>query len=683
MDANRLPFQSFELAKDRRSLTFSVQNRRWSCDLQQYSCAAADAATAGTAAQRVPANASVSPDGRWAVFIRDHNLWARDLAAGTETQLTTDGVADFGYATDNAGWTHSDRPVLTWSPDSRKIATFQHDARGVGEMHLVSTNVGSPRLQSWKYPVPGDSTGFRISRIIVDLGSGGAPRVVRLQMPVDAHRSTVSDHIACRGGTLCDAQWNPDGSQLVFVSSSRDHKSAWVRVADARTGEVRTLFEERMPTQVGDASLNESLWRVLPASNELIWWSQRDNWIHLYLYDLRSGRLKNRITVGEGNVNEIVRVDEKARAIYFMGAGRERGRDPYFQHLYRVGFDGRGQTLLTPENAHHSVTLSPDGRYFVDSYSTPDTPPVTVLRDTNGRLIETLERADISRLLATGWRPPTPIRMKARDGKTDVYGLMYTPSAMDSTKKYPIVNNIYPGPQTGSVGSRSFNPARGDHQALAELGFIVVQIDGVGTPGRSKAFADGYYGRMGDNTLPDQIAGMKELAARHSFIDIDRVGHLGALRRRVRHGGRDVPPPRVLQGGHGASPATTTTATTRTTGASATTACSCGTASATTTRMRRTPRTPKNLRGKLLLAHGAMDDNVPPSNTMLVVDALIRAGKDFDLLLFPQARHGYGADNNYMMRRRWDYFVRNLQGAEPPKEYQIGMPAGTGPRAGS
>ena len=669
VDPNRLPFQTIELAKDSRSMTVNVQNRRWTCDLQQYRCAPADSSRTAPGA---PDNSSVSPDGRWAAYIKDHNLWARELATGRDVQLTTDGVPDFGYATDNAGWTHSDNPVVTWSPDSRKIATFQHDGRGVRDMHLVSTNVGPPRLDSWKYPLPGDSVIFRISRVVIDLGNG-TPKVIRFKMPADQHRSTVSDHVACSGGTICDVQWYPDGSHVAFVSSSRDHKTAWMRVADAETGEVRTLFEERMATQVGDASLTENLWRVLPRSNELIWWSQRDNWLHLYLYDLGTGRLKNRITSGEGNVSDILRVDEQARIIYFMGNGKEAGRDPYFQHLYRIGFDGRGQTLLTPENANHVVSLSPDGRYFVDSYSTPDTPPVTVLRDIGGRLVQTVERADISRLLATGWKPPTPIRMKARDGRTDIYGLMYAPSNLDSTKKYPIINHIYPGPQSGSVGTRSFSPARSDNQALAELGFIVVEIDGMGTPGRSKAFADAYYGRMGDNTLPDQIAGMKELAQRYRFIDIEKVGiwghsgggfaTAGAMFRHAdffdvgvaqsgNHDNRNYEDDwgeryqglleKRGDGDNYADEANQTHA--------------------------------AKLRGKLMLAHGAMDDNVPIYNTTLVVDALIKAGKDFDLLVFPHARHGYGADNNYMTRRRWDYFVRHLLGAEPPKEYQIGKP---------
>ena len=243
-------------------------------------------------------------------------------------------------------------------------------------------------------------------------------------------------------------------------------------------------------------------------------------------------------------------MDEKTRTIFFLGVGREKGRDPYFIHFYRIGFDGRNLALLTPENANHDVALSPDGKYFVDTFSTPDVPPVSVLRDTSGKQIAALEKADISKLVATGWKPPIPFTVKARDGKTDIYGLMFRPTNFDPAKKYPIINHIYPGPQTGSVGSRSFAAVRGDTQALAELGFIVVEIDGMGTPWRSKKFHEAYYGDMGDNTLPDQVAGMKELA-REIFVDRYRSrGNLRALRRWVCDGGCDVPLSRFFQGGN-------------------------------------------------------------------------------------------------------------------------------------
>jgi len=666
VEGERLPFPTIELAADASSLVAVVRGTRYNCDLKAYTCSNAGRPVAP------PQNSSVSPDGKTAVFIRNHNLWSRDMTSGTETQLTTDGIPDFGYATNNAGWVHNNNPVVTWSPDSRQVATFQHDGRGVRDMHLVSTNVGSPRLESWKYPLPGDSVIFRISRVIISQGPDGRPRMVRLQMPPDQHRSTVSDHIAC-GLEICDVQWYPDGSHLAFVSSSRDHKEAWLRVANAQTGEVRQVLYEKSATQLGDASLPENLWRVLPATNEFIWWSQRDNWIHLYLYDLTTGALKNRITTGEGNVSDIVRIDEKTRQIWYTANGKESGRDPYFQHFYRVGFDGKGQVLLTSEVANHIVNLSPDGKFFVDTYSTPDTPPVTVLRDATGRVVQPLEKGDVTRLLASGWKPPTPITVKARDGQTDIYGLMYTPSKLDSTKKYPIINHIYPGPQSGSVGPRSFIPSRGDNQALAELGFVVVELDGMGTPGRSKAFHDFYYGRMGDNTIPDQVAGMRNLAQRYRFIDIDKAGiwgHSGGgfatasamfrapdffkvgISESGNHDNRNYEDDwgeryqgLLVKNGPSdnyAEEANQTHA--------------------------------KNLKGKLFLIHGMMDDNVPPYNTQLVADALMKAGKDFDMIMLPHARHGFGADSPYIMRRRWDYFVQHLQGNIPPKEYQIGRP---------
>ncbi|HUF50995.1 MAG TPA: DPP IV N-terminal domain-containing protein [Longimicrobiales bacterium] len=668
IEAARLPFQTFDLTRDGREITVTAANRRWTCSIREYTCAPADTTRAPAGALfPAPRNSVTSPDGRYAAYSRDFNLWVKDLGTNQDRQLTRDGVKDFGYATNNAGWTKSDEPVLLWSPDSRKIATFQHDGRGVSDMYLVSTTAGAPQLQAWKYPLPEDSVIFRIHRVIIDVE---AARVVRLQMPPDQHRSTISDHIA-EGSTFLDVEWFPDASQVAFVSSSRDHKEAVLRVANAATGAVRTVLQERSATQFqsGFAARGESNWRVLPASREVLWWSQRDDWGHLYLYDLDTGAQKRQITTGAWNVTWLMRVDERARTVYFMGVGREQGRDPYFQHFYRIDMDGSGLALLTPDNANHIVSLSPDAQYFVDTYSTPTQPPVRVLRRLNGQVAVALERADISRLTAAGWKPPTPIVVKARDGRTDLYGLMFTPTQLDSTRRYPIVNFIYPGPWGSSVGGRNFSPARGDHQALAELGFVVVVIDGMGTELRSKTFGDFYYGNMGDNTLPDQIAGMRELARRHRWIDIERAGiwgHSGGgfatASAMFRHpdffkvgvsqaGNHDN---RVYEDDWGERFQ--------------------GLLRGNNYDNQANQLVASNLRGKLLLAHGAMDDNVPPYNTYLVVDALIKANKDFDLIILPHASHGFGADNNYMTRRRWDFFVRHLLGAEPPVEYQIGRP---------
>jgi dipeptidyl aminopeptidase/acylaminoacyl peptidase len=640
------------------------------CDLPACTAAAPGAGRGGRgggAPGAAARNDIPSPDGKRTAFVRDYNLWVRDVATSKETQLTTDGVKDFGYGTNNAGWTKSDRPILLWSPDSKKIATFQHDGRNVGDMYLVSTTTGHPTLQAWKYPLPGDDHIFTIHRVVVDVASG---KVIRFRMEPDAHRSTLCDHIVCRGGDWSDVQWSPDSEQVAFVSTSRDHKQTQLRAAHAASGEIRKVMDERVETffESGNGRVN---WRMLFPTKEVLWFSEQDNWGQLYLHDLETGKVKHQITKGEGNVTQVLRVDEKARTIYFQAVGKETGRDPYFTHFYRIGMDGKNQVLLTPEDANHEITLPESGRYFVDSYSKPDVPPTTVLRDLDGKLIATLETADISKLKAAGWKPPMPITVKARDGKTDLYGLMYTPTNLDQTRKYPIINQVYPGPQTGSVGSRSFSPSRGDTQALAELGFVVVQIDGMGTPWRSKKFHEAYYGNMIDNTIPDQVAGMKELAAKFPWIDIERAGIWG-------HSG----------GGYATAAAMFTFPDFFKVGISEsgnhdnrqyeddwaekwTGLLKKNPDGTTTYDSQATPAYAKNLKGKLLLAHGTLDSNVPPNNTLLVVDALIKANKDFDLLMIPNAGHGYGAAGSYMMRRRWDYFVRNLLGAEPPKEYQI------------
>lgn len=272
---------------------------------------------------------------------------------------------------------------------------------------------------------------------------------------------------------------------------SRDHNQVKVCIANAVTGAVRDVLKEQAATYYHAATgwaEDAENWRYLSGSHEIIWFSQRDDWGHLYLYNAVSGKLKRQISSGAWSVIALMGVDERHRALYVLGAGREAGRDPYFVHLYKLAFDGGVPRLLTPEDATHVISMAPSGEYFVDRYSRPEVSPTTVLRDRDGKLVKLLEKADITRLLATGWRPPVPITVKGRDGRTDVYGLMYKPSNFDAARKYPIVNSIYPGPQIGSVGPRTFAHAGflEDEQSLAELGFVVVQIDGMGTSMRSK-----------------------------------------------------------------------------------------------------------------------------------------------------------------------------------------------------
>ncbi len=660
IDPRNIPAQRAELSSDGVRIMLIIGNRRWSCEVSGGSCVAADSvAQGGVRRNAATAPVAVSPDGKRAAFIRNWNLWVRDLATGVETQLTTDGVPNFGYATDNAGWVHSDRPILLWSPDSRKIATQQQDERNVGDMYLLDTRVGHQHLQTWKGPLPGDSVVAMIHRVIIDVDAG---KIIRLQTPPDFHRAMLGDDL-----DMDDLKWSPDASRLAYVSTSRDHKSATVKLADAATGTVRILFRETSPTQFESVAG----WRVIWPTNEIVWSSERDDWSRLYLYDLNTGKLKRQLTTGAGAIQSIGRIDAKARTVVVEALGHTPGEDPYFRHEYRVSLDGRSMAALTPEIGDHSVQMSPTGAYFVDTWSTPVVAPTAVLRDASGKIVMRLETSDISRLLASGWKPPIPFTTKARDGKTDLYGLMFRPTNFDSTRKYPIINNPYPGPQSGSVGSRSFSAAHSDRQALAQLGFVVIILDGMGTPGRSKSFHDAYYGAMGrDNTLPDQVAAMKELAARYSWIDLDRAGvygHSGGgfITADAMFRYPDFFKVGIAESGNHDQRNYEDDWGERYQGLDVRTGDTDNYA------VEANQNFAKNLKGHLLLAHGTTDDNVPPSNTELVVEALIKSNKDFDLLMIPNARHGYGEASTYMMRRRWDYFVRYLLGVEPPKDYEI------------
>ena len=378
--ASALPFTTLDLSAKRDSISFNAGTKRYACTIKVPACKSVGDATAasgppGMGGRRGPRTPDVlSPDGKRAAFIRSFNLWVRDVASGAETQLTTDGVKDFGYATDNAGWVHSTRAVLKWSPDSRKIATQQQDDRKVGDFYLLRYKVGLPTMSTWKMPLPGDSVVSMVHRVVIDVDS---KTVVRLKMAPDFHRATLGDDIS-----MDDYQWSPDGSQLALASTPRDHKGVTVRVANTATGDVRDVYTETVPTQF------ESItgWRVLWATNELLWNSQRDDWSQLYLYDLATGKLKNQITTGEGPVSGIVDLDEKARTVTYTAQGREPGQDPYLEHAYRTSLDGKmPQVSLTPDMGDHAVKLSPDGKWMVDTWSTADTPPMSVLRDAKGR----------------------------------------------------------------------------------------------------------------------------------------------------------------------------------------------------------------------------------------------------------------------------------------------------------
>lgn len=636
----------------------------------------ADQNTKNTYSSSRNRNEFISPNGQLAAYIDNYNLWIRNIKTKIKTQLTFDGKKDYGYSTNNAGWTKSDGPVLKWSPKSDKIATFKQDARGVGEMYLTTTNVGHPELQAWKYALPGDVKIFEIERIIIDLKANN--KIIKLKMKNDFQRSTTTDHIAGRGGELLDAQWSKDGTKLAFVSSSRDHKEAHLQIADAKTGNITSIFKENVETYYESGVRGEN-WKVLFETNEFIWYSEKDNWGHLYLYDLKTKKLKNQITNGEWLVRSLMHIDPLSRELFFTAGGKEKG-NPYHVYLYKVNFDGSSLTCLTPELGTHAINASPNWNYFTTTYSTTTNPPVTVLKNRNGEKIVELASGDISELEKNGWQKPIEFSVKARDNKTDLFGIMYVPSYYNESDKYPVLNYIYPGPQSGSVGNYSFSVARRDYQALAELGFVVVSVDAMGTPGRSKSFHDAYYGNMGDNGLPDNITAIEQLSKTYKAMDISKVGiwgHSGggfastaallrypdfydvAVSSSGNHDNRNYEAdwgekwhgllsPLELDSQDGKSEYD---------------------ASKSNYDIQANQLLVENLKGKLLIAHGMLDDNVPPSNTMVVVDALIKANKDFDLILFPNKRHGYGDMSNYMTRRKWDYFVKHLKGLDPPKSF--------------
>lgn len=660
-NADKLPFNTISFSDDMGTIIFTAEGKQWGYDKAKNTVAENTTPVKATqgqapAGRRMAGLTVPSPDGKQVAFLRDWNLWVRDVTTKQEKQLTTDGIKDFGYATDNAGWKSGDGPIMMWSPDSKKIATFKQDQRNVSDMYLVTTNVGKPTLKAWKYPLPGGEIAT-IQRVVIDVD---AAKVTTLNVPPDPHRATLSDDISS-SGTFDDVDWG-DGSALAFVSTSRDHKNEKFRIADPNTGAVREVFEETVATQYesGQGAIN---WRYLPKSNEIIWYSERDNWGHLYLYDATTGKLKNQITKGSWVVTRLLKVDEQKRQLYFMVDGAQ-AENPYFAQLYKIGFDGKGLTLLTPAAGNHSVTFSPSFSYIVDTYSKPDVPPITELLTIDGKLVTTVDKADVSRLTATGWHAPTPFTVKAHDDTTNIYGLLFTPTKLDPNKKYPVIDYIYPGPQGGSVGSWSFASARGDNLALAELGFVVVVLEGTSNPLRSKSFHDMSYGNMSENTLPDQVKAIRDLSAKYAYMDTTRIGiwgHSGGgfataaamfrypdffkvgISESGNHDNRNYEDDwgerydGLVANSDYAAHANETYA--------------------------------KNLKGKLLLAHGLMDNNVPPYNTLLVVEALEKANKDYDLIVFPNSQHGYGAYSPYMMRRRWDYFVKNLLGAEPPKEY--------------
>lgn len=667
-DPLKLPFRDFDFADDgqnERVIEFVATRKRFSCDIggARYACTVRD-----TIPSEVPY--VLSPDRTTEAFVHNYNVYVRPRHVGDSTQLTTDGIRFDAYGlTDPRPSTlqfkRPQRPQLRWSPDSKKLVVTRTDERGVGKMPLIQYSQQRPKLYTFPYPLPGDSVLARPALYVIDVAS---KRAAKIELPKE--ESNVS-----LGGSARDSLWNKASTAITFTTFDRGPRHVKLWQADPATGAARVIVADSQPTYVElGHRYNQQNWWATEDGSSVIWWSERDGWSHLYRYDVPGNRV-TQLTRGSYVDDEIEYVDEVARKVYFTARGREPGQHPYYAHLYVVSFDGTGLTRLTTEDATHDVTFSPNGKWIVDTYSRIETAPTTVLRSAaDGRVVRALEKSDITQLVASGWTAARPFTVKARDGLTDLYGVMYLPTNFDSTRSYPVIDNIYPGPQVGSVGAWSWKSG-GEPRAIAELGFVVIQLDHMGTPFRSKAFHDFYYGNMGDNGLPDHIAAIKQLAAEHAWLDADRAGIFGHSGGGFASTDAMLRYPdffKVAVSGSGNHDNRTY-----------------GNYWAERYQgllvldtLRKTDNyqnqvnylLAKNLKGKLLLMHGDMDDNVSPSMTIQVVDALIKANKSFDLIIAPNRNHGL--NEPYFIRRRWDYFVKNLLHETPPTNYEIKPPQG-------
>ena len=566
-------------------------------------------------------------------FIKDHNIWLRIGKDGEEVALTTDGKEGDGY-----------QGNFNWSPDRKKMIGFRHKKAQEHIVHFVESSPKDqlqPKLHSHQYLKPGD----QIAQTWPHLFDIEAKKEVPLDRKLFANPWSIGSH-----------RWEKDSSRFTFYYNQRGHGAVRIVAIDANSGEVSALIDDTSKTFVNYAFYNHR--QLLEPTNEMIWMSERDGWNHLYLFDFGTGQLKNQITKGEWIVRRIDRVDTDKRQIWFQAGGIHPEQDPYYIHYCRINFDGTGLVKLTAGDGTHKIEYSPCREYIIDTYSRVDMPPVNELRRvSDGSLVCELEKSDASELEATVWQRPERFVAKARDGKTDIYGVIFRPSTFDPNKKYPVIEKIYAGPH-GSFVPKSFSHCHGS-QRWAELGFILVQIDGMGTSHRSKAFHDVCWRNVGDSGFPDRIIWIKEAAKKYPYMDISRVGIFGGSA-----GGQSSTGAMFKHGDFYKV---------------AVSDCGChdnrmdkiwwneawmgwpvGPEYAESSNVTHAHK----LQGKLMLIVGELDRNVDPASTMQVVNALIKADKDFDMLVIPGAGHG-AAGSPYGKRRQQDYFVRHLHGVEP------------------
>jgi dipeptidyl aminopeptidase/acylaminoacyl peptidase len=675
--ARELPFTSIRIRNN--AVAFNASHVWYSCDLSSYECAKSsapgeddqDEGRSGPPRQpdpaELPATEKPSPDRKLVAFVRGHNMWVRVAATGEEIQLSRDGEHFFDYATPLPSPTLMvaqgtedvvQAPAVFWSPDSRRIATYVMDQRNFPRLTITQSappDQFRPKYFSYAYPLPVDFVLPTAKLVVFDIP-------LRKEIVVAA-KPLVQLYYG--GPTV---EWFGDSQRFQYREIDRGYTGVRVNEVDARTGVTRTAVDEKGgPDFLIDTSILVT--RAINDGRERIWSSERDGWNHLYLYDTQTGAVKNQITKGEWVIRAIDHVDEKARVLYYSAAGREAGRDPYLRYVYRINLDGTGLALLTPENADHAASFSPDGKYFVDVFSRVDLPTVSVIRSAeDGHVLKDLEKADVSKLTAMGWKYPEPFKAKAADGKTDLYGVIWRPTNFNPSKKYPVIENIYTGPQ-GAFVPKTFAAYRNQQQAIAELGFVTVFVDGRGTALRSRAFRAFAYHNLGFGAGgDDHITVFKQMAAKYPYMDLTRVGVWGHS-----------------AGGYDSTHAILTHPEFYRVAVSSAGCHDNRMDKATWNEQWMGWPVDKNyeevsnytlapkLQGKLFLAHGDVDENVPMPATIKLVDALVKANKDFEFLIMPNRPHGFGNDP-YFVRRRWDYFVKNLLGVDPPSGFQIGQP---------
>lgn len=602
-----------------------------------------------------------SPDGKVAVSRRGHDLWAR--SGEREWALTSDGVPGhgYGYGPDAMSYGTLMRkfglpympPALAWSPDSSKVLAHRTDQRDVRKTHLVESRPadgGAPVTHTQHYAYPGDADMPLAELVVFDVESGTTvfAQCAPLLMP---------EFSPIMAGW---AWWSEDSTAVYFLSRPRDQHTLTLNRMDASSGEVTVVVSETGSNRVGPNQLIYGMPIVRVLADEVLWFSQRDGWGHLYRYDLHTGALLNQVTTGQWLVREILHVSDGV--VYFTASGLVP-EDPYRRTVCRVALDGTAFTIVTDDSLDHVVTVSPNGEYFVDSSSTVDTPPVTVVRSWSGEVLVSLEQADISRLLATGWTPPERFRVKAADGTTDIYGVLYKPRDFDPSASYAVVDSVYPGPQVTRV-EPCFDPGGMglDAEPLAALGFVVIALDGRGTPGRSKAFHDVSYGNLAAaGSLEDHVAALHQLAESRPWMDLSRVGVMGHSGGGFAAGRAVLAYPETyragvaLSGSHDARYIGLGWAETVD-----------GPDNPSAWLRASNVEIADQLEGKLLLIHGELDDTVHPDHSLRMADALIAAGKEFELVIVPGAEHLFIDRIAYVRTKSWDFLVRSLMGVEPP-----------------